>query len=78
MNNEARTISAIKEISTILAQPPDERHRSIHKLFAPNLDRAKNWNKFGWRYFNPIQVSYTVDLEKLDAFLEGKRLTKSK
>lgn len=62
MNHEARTISAIKEISTIFAQ----------------RERARNWNKFGYRFFNPKQVNYTVDFARLDAFLEGKRLTKSK
>jgi len=74
MNHEATIISAIKEISTIFTQPPDNRHRSIHKLFNPNLDRAKNWNKFGYRFFNPKQVSYKVDLKKLDAFIKDKKL----
>lgn len=41
-------------------------------------DRARNWNRFGWRYFNPKTVSYTVDVDKLDEFLRDKKLTDSK
>ena len=43
----------------------------IHK---PPIEKPRSWNKFGHRYFNPKTVSYTVDLEKLSAFIEGKKL----
>lgn len=35
--------------------------------------RARNWNKFGWRYWKERELNYTVDLNKLDAFLSNKR-----
>lgn len=39
------------------------------------MNRTKpNPYRFSWRYFNPKTVSYTVDLEKLSAFIEGKKL----
>lgn len=59
---EPTIISAIKEIGA--------------KLFNDSLkltvQRAKNWNKYGWNYWQSKKSKNIVDLKKLNALLSDK------